>query len=180
MLFRSGMRYIEGLTSVEGGYNRTGSRSPMQWNREINAGFSSKRMDDISDSSNCAASLKNGSCLYVPIDPDEDRPNVADQITEENSLLSEVKKLIGVRQSHKALMNSGDIEFLCDGAPGKPLVYIRTSGEEQILVALNPTDKDYEIGLPKPVGGIIYSLGELPVIKGNRCIIKANSAFFII
>lgn len=25
-----GMRYLEGLTSVEGGYGRTGSRSPMQ------------------------------------------------------------------------------------------------------------------------------------------------------
>ena len=25
-----GMRYVEGLKSVEGGYNRTGSRSPMQ------------------------------------------------------------------------------------------------------------------------------------------------------
>ncbi len=26
----SGMRYVENLTSVEGGYGRTGSRSPMQ------------------------------------------------------------------------------------------------------------------------------------------------------
>ena len=26
-----GMRYVEGLTSVEGGYERTGARSPMQW-----------------------------------------------------------------------------------------------------------------------------------------------------
>ncbi|WP_455718467.1 hypothetical protein [Anaerosporobacter sp.] len=25
------MRYLEGLTSVEGGYDRTGSRTPMQW-----------------------------------------------------------------------------------------------------------------------------------------------------
>ena len=171
-----GMRYIEGLTSVEGGYNRTGSRSPMQWNREINAGFSSMR---IADNVN-TATLKNGSCLYVPIDPDEDRPNVADQISDDTSLLNEVKKLIDVRQSHKALMNSGDIEFLCDGASGKPLVYIRTAGEEKILAALNPTDKDYEIELPKQMNEIIYSLGEQPVINGSSCSIKAKSAFFII
>ena len=36
-----GMRYVEGLKSVEGGYNRTGSRSPMQWDDSTNAGFSS-------------------------------------------------------------------------------------------------------------------------------------------
>ena len=35
-----GMRYVEGLTSVEGGYSRTGSRSPMQWDDGVNAGFS--------------------------------------------------------------------------------------------------------------------------------------------
>ena len=32
-----GMRYVEGLKSVEGGYNRTGSRSPMQWDDSTNA-----------------------------------------------------------------------------------------------------------------------------------------------
>ena len=36
-----GMRYVEGLTSVEGGYERTGSRSPMQWDNTANCGFSS-------------------------------------------------------------------------------------------------------------------------------------------
>lgn len=35
-----GMRYVEGLDSVEGGYGRTGSRSPMQWDQGVNAGFS--------------------------------------------------------------------------------------------------------------------------------------------
>ena len=35
-----GMRYVENLHSVEGGYGRTGSRSPMQWDHTTNAGFS--------------------------------------------------------------------------------------------------------------------------------------------
>ena len=47
-----GMRYVEGLHSVEGGYRRTGSRTPMQWDHSANAGFS-------------AASPEK---LYLPLD----------------------------------------------------------------------------------------------------------------
>mgnify|MGYP000835161718 CR=1 FL=1 len=47
-----GMKYIDNLESVEGGYDRTGSRSPMQWDNSTNAGFS------------CAPSEK----LYIPVD----------------------------------------------------------------------------------------------------------------
>ena len=46
------MKYIDNLESVEGGYDRTGSRSPMQWDNSTNAGFS------------CAPSDK----LYIPVD----------------------------------------------------------------------------------------------------------------
>lgn len=53
-----GMRYLRNITSVEGGYHRTGSRSPMQWDKSLNCGFSSTRSDK----------------LYIEIDPDENRP----------------------------------------------------------------------------------------------------------
>ena len=48
-----GMRYMDGMPSKEGGYDRTGSRTPMQWDHSANAGFSS-------------AAPAN---LYLPIDP---------------------------------------------------------------------------------------------------------------
>ena len=35
-----GMRYQGHLKSKEGGYYRTGARTPMQWNRALNCGFS--------------------------------------------------------------------------------------------------------------------------------------------
>ena len=40
------MRYLD-LDSVEGGYNRTGSRSPMQWDRGKNYGFSAAEADQL-------------------------------------------------------------------------------------------------------------------------------------
>ena len=42
-----GMRYVEGLTSVEGGYGRTGSRSPMQWDDSVNCGFGTSAPDKL-------------------------------------------------------------------------------------------------------------------------------------
>ncbi len=62
-----GMRYLPGLPDVEGAicnpaYNRAGCRTPMQWDGGVNAGFSSAEAD----------------ALYLPIDPDPDRPTVAD------------------------------------------------------------------------------------------------------
>ena len=36
-----GMRYIPDMISVEGGYERTGSRTPMQWSKGVNGDFSS-------------------------------------------------------------------------------------------------------------------------------------------
>lgn len=158
-----GMRYVEGLTSVEGGYGRTGSRSPMQWDDGVNAGFSD------------AESNK----LYIPLDPSADRPDVKAQINDDTSLYNEVKKLIAIRQSHKALNNSGEISFICDGAEAKPLVYLRSFDEEKILVALNPTGEDQILQTEEEAGDVIYSLGELPEISKGKFVIRRESAVFI-
>ncbi|MGN1235402.1 MAG: alpha-amylase family glycosyl hydrolase, partial [Christensenellaceae bacterium] len=64
-----GMRYLEGIPSVEGGYDRTGSRSPMQWDGTALAGFS-----------DCEKT-------YIPLDPDPARPNVASAEKDPSSLL---------------------------------------------------------------------------------------------
>ena len=69
-----GMRYVEGLDSVEGGYGRTGSRSPMQWDQGVNAGFSTAPKEK----------------LYISQDPKKDRPTVAAQIQDPDSLYQEV------------------------------------------------------------------------------------------
>ena len=157
-----GMRYIEGLTSKEGGYNRTGARSPMQWDDGVNAGFSKASAND----------------LYIPIDPDAKRPTVKEQINDEQSLFSEVKKLIAVRQSHKALQNLGDIEFISDGANGKPLAYIRSFDGEKILVALNPSNSPAEIKTDYSIAEQIYKLGEDPEIRKDSILLQGKTVLF--
>jgi maltose alpha-D-glucosyltransferase/alpha-amylase len=154
------MRYVEGLTSVEGGYGRTGSRSPMQWDDSVNAGFSS------------AAENR----LYIPLDPSADRRNAKAQMEDGSSLRSEVKKLIEIRRSYPALQSLGEIEFVCDGATGKPLAYIRSLGDEKILIVINPTDKDYVMDLDG--GEVIYSFGSYELNEGTLTV-GAGAAVFV-
>ena len=135
-----GMRYVENLTSVEGGYGRTGSRSPMQWDSSVNAGFSAAPPDR----------------LYIPIDPDEDRPTVAAQKQDPDSLRSTVKALIAVRQAHPALQTNGKIEFL--RADNQIMAYRRASEGEQLLVVINPTDSAVTWDIPQ-IGEAVFVLG---------------------
>jgi maltose alpha-D-glucosyltransferase/alpha-amylase len=123
-----GMRYIEGLTSVEGGYCRTGSRSPMQWDDSQNAGFSTADAEK----------------LYICMDSDKNRPTVEKQMNTEKSLWKEVQKLISLRKEHMALQSDASITFLYAEEQAYPFVYVRENAEEQILVILNPKDEDAE------------------------------------
>lgn len=138
-----GMRYVEGLSSVEGGYNRTGARSPMQWDDTANAGFSA------------AAKEK----LYIPIDGSADRPTVKAQMADEDSLYHEVRRLITLRRAHPALLASGEIAFADVSGQAYPLVYVRSCESEKILVVLNPSGKEQTFSgafLPKKA---IYTIG---------------------
>jgi maltose alpha-D-glucosyltransferase/alpha-amylase len=116
-----GMQFVEGLPSKEGGYPRTGSRTPMQWGRGKNAGFST------------AAKSR----LYLPVDSRPGRPNVADQQNRGDSLLSRVRRLTALRRQVPTLQ--ADAEFIpVRGEAKPPFVYMRKGGGRKILVALNP------------------------------------------
>lgn len=159
-----GMQYVEGLVSVEGGYNRTGARTPMQWDNSLkNAGFSEA----------------DASKLYIRQDGNPDRPAAASELARKDSLVNEVIKLIEIRKEHKALLNNGTIRFITDGKDGSALSYIREGEGQKALVVINPADKSFEITVDAPVGECFYKTeGKEPTVSGNKVSVPGASAFF--
>ena len=112
-----GMRYLD-VKTKEGGYQRTGSRTPMQWDHGRNMGFSEAPEDQ----------------LYLPYDHSADAPCVADQECDENSLLAETRRLTALRHSYTDLQADADFEAVRAEAD-YPFVYRRGS----LLLAINPS-----------------------------------------
>ena len=123
-----GMKYIANSPDVEGSRNRSGSRTPMQWDGGDDAGFSTSSKEK----------------LYIPLDPDPNRPTVANQDKDPNSQLNYVRGLLKLRKSAAALGNEGGLEFLSDVSQPYPLVYMRHKGNERYVIAINPTNKSVE------------------------------------
>ena len=133
-----GMGYVEGLASKEGGYNRTGSRTPMQWTGAKNRGFST-------------AEPKK---LYLPTDPRRGSPDVLAQVSRDASLLETVRALTHLRHATPALKAGAGIQALHFGSGREPMAYLRTRGKQQVLVVLHPYAKAaaLELRLPKATG----------------------------
>lgn len=159
-----GMRYIQSLKSKEGGFLRTGSRTPMQWNDQTNAGFSSAPEE----------------ALYLPIDPDPDRPTVAKSLQNDTGLYQEIKKLAAIRKNHEALQNLAAIEFLYAEENAYPFVYIRKGETEDVLVALNPSDSPVSCKIMvQQAGKVIYSNhGEAEFTDSILSMPAASATFF--
>ena len=123
-----GMRYLD-LPTKEGGYVRTGSRTPMQWNGGKNLGFSEGRAED----------------LYLPVDPAADAPTAEDQAADPDSLLNTVKGLLALRHAHPDLQADGDFEILYIPEDGRALAYRRGN----LILCVNPAER--EAPLPEEV-----------------------------
>ncbi len=156
-----GMRYLPGLKSVEGGFDRTGTRTPMQWDNSFNCGFSTADKDS----------------LYICQDPAADRPTVQSQEADPDSLLNTVRKLIRLRRENPVLQESADFTLLCDGCP---LVYQRTLGKEKLLVAINPTNtvRTAQIGALQS-REILYVYGTAAAVCNGIITVPPLSASFI-
>lgn len=152
-----GMRYVENLVSVEGGYGRTGSRAPMLWDDSVNAGFSAAPTNK----------------LYISQDDSPDRSTAKSQVSDPNSLYNEVKKLIKIRQSHISLQSKGEIKFVYAEKDAYPLAYLRLSADEKILVIINPADREVSFECEYSPKEKVYSFGGEIVSDARRITVPA-------
>jgi len=138
-----GMRYIGYLPTKEGGYSRTGSRTPMQWKPGKGAGFSTAPPEKF----------------YLPVNADPVAPNVETQEQDPLSLLNTVKTLLRLRHSEEDLgakpnleivhaphANSGDRSFVY--RRGAYIIGVNPGTDTaQVLISAGGTPKQvYAIG----------------------------------
>jgi maltose alpha-D-glucosyltransferase/alpha-amylase len=122
-----GMRQMpERWPQVEGAYRpRNGARTPMQWNKGRNLGFSTAPAER----------------LYLPVDPADDAPVVESQERDPDSLLNRTRRLIQLRHAEPALAAYAEFIPLFAREGKYPFIYARAKDDDVILVVLNPAGR---------------------------------------
>ena len=143
------MKYLD-VPTKEGGYFRTGARTPMQWDGSANLGFSEGE----------------SSALYLPVDSSADAPTVAAQEKDPASLLNTVRAILTLRHQEEDLQADADFKVVCSEA-GKPFVYLRGD----LLCAVNPAGNEQSVTLPASVtmkldGSVLFELGRTCLDNG--------------
>lgn len=151
-----GMKYQKGLVSKEGGFSRTGSRTPMQWNSGKNLGFST------SDEP------------YLPVDTAEDAPTVENQKDDPNSIYKVVTDIIKLRHENEDLQADGDFEVLYAEPNKFPFVYKRG----QFVMFVNPTMEDAVVDFDMPVKEEVYKIKESK-IEDSKVTMGAQSFLMV-
>jgi maltose alpha-D-glucosyltransferase/alpha-amylase len=141
--------------------DRDGVRTPMQWNADRNAGFSTA----------------DPQALYLPaiLDPvyGYQALNVEAQMRSSSSLLNWTRKIIHVRKEHP-VFGMGSYEELGSSNPGV-LAFVREFGDDKVLCVNNlsrfpqPVELDlrrFEGMVPVELTGLVHfpRIGELPYL----------------
>lgn len=145
-----GMRYLPGL-STEGSGSRGGSRTPMQWNKSENYGFSTAEPGK----------------LYLPVDAADDAPVVSEALAGKNKVYSELCRLIRLRRSDAAFHPDAGLEILNGAANGFPLVYRRKNGKDSCVILLNPCRDEKIISLPLTPEKVLWNYNAVKFADSN-------------
>jgi alpha-glucosidase len=118
------------------GLGRDPERTPMQWDSSPNAGF-----------------CPPGTEPWLPIPADYQQINVAVEREDPHSLLILTRRLIELRRSRPAL-SIGSYRAI-DGVPDGCFVYLRQSGDQHYLIALNFSAQEQIVKVPEMGNGHI-------------------------
>ncbi|OXM17361.1 glycoside hydrolase family 13 protein [Paenibacillus herberti] len=111
---------------------RDNSRTPMQWNAEENAGFTT-------------------GTPWLKLNPNYTHINVQQSIEDPDSIYNHYKRLIRLRSENQAAIY-GDYDLILDDHT-QIYAYTRTLGEEKILVISNLSSLEASAQLPKELAG---------------------------
>lgn len=117
------------------GLGRDGVRTPMQWDGSPFAGFSQVEP-------------------WLPVSPDFTEINVAAERGDGHSMLSLHRRLLALRRAHPALATG---TYAPVAAEGDLLMFSRTDGEGQLLVALNLGGDPLVVAAPEMEGQVLLS-----------------------
>jgi glycosidase len=165
-----GMRQMpESWPQVEGAYRpRNGARTPMQWLKGTNLGFSTAQPSQ----------------LYLPVDPSPDAPTADTQEKDKHSLLNRTRRLIHLRNTEPALSAYAEFVPLYAKKETYPFVYCRAKRNEVVLVILNPAREasSCEFSLKAPLSKLTLLAGKVPDIsrKGERLSVKIGGQSYAI
>jgi oligo-1,6-glucosidase len=107
--------------------SRDHSRTPMQWNAQANAGFSTGRP-------------------WLAVNPNYPEINAASQVDDPDSVFNHHRRLIALRRSHPALIHGTYLDI--DPAHAQVFGYTRTLGDVTLLVLINFGGDALDYGLP--------------------------------
>ncbi len=107
--------------------SRDNARTPMQWDRSTNAGFTTGDP-------------------WIAVNPNYSEVNVESQIHDENSIFHYYKKLISLRKEHEIIVY-GNYDLLLPEHE-EVFAYTRTLGDEKLLVLCNFYANEIEVELP--------------------------------
>ncbi len=144
-----GMRHQYELSSKEGGYFRTGARTPMQWNQGHSKGFSSADQ------------------LYLPVDTQPDAQDVQSQMDNPDSLYHCLRQFIQLRKNNPEFYADGDFDILYAEKDRYPFVFCRGS----FVIAVNPSGEAVEVDLPG-AGALIAHAGGLATWQAGKLIME--------
>lgn len=142
--------------------NRDEVRTPMQWNDENNAGFSSAEK------------------TWLPVNENYKLMNVANEQDDENSMLTFINKLVQLRNNYTSLQN-GKLELIPEKElPSKVVGYYRENENEHLAVYINFGKGKKELSIKGEYKTVLLSTEKLQSEpKNNKLVLQGFSGIVI-